>query len=147
MIDSGKQRILLVEESATLRYILVKGLNKQGYELAAIDAFDAAFEEIRHNSTQYDAMVIGWPNYKNHENADRLIRLLEGEDHFELPVLVIAHDANVEVLNWMSRRHYAALVPWENYQEYLATLQKLLGPQTTQIDKYPSRVTDNPVLG
>ncbi len=145
MTDSGKQRILLVEESATLRYILVKGLNKQGYELVAVETFETAFEEIRYNSSQYDAFVIGWPNYNNHENADRLIRLLEGEDHYELPVLIISHDANVDVLNWMSRRHFAALVPWENYQEYIATLQKLLGPQTAQIDKYPSRVTENPI--
>ena len=45
--ESVQQRILLVEESATLRYILVKALQKQGYELMALETFEAAVEILK----------------------------------------------------------------------------------------------------
>lgn len=35
--ENNNQRILLVEESATLRYILVKALQKQGYDLMSLE--------------------------------------------------------------------------------------------------------------
>ncbi len=145
MTDSGKQRILLVEESATLRYILEKGLIKQGYELTTFMTFEAAFSELKNFKGEHDAIVIGWPNYKQHADADRLITLLEVDSLYELPVLIIAHDANVDVLNWMSRRHYAALVPWENYQEYVASLQKLLSPRAASIKAYTPPSSENPI--
>lgn len=145
MTESGTQRILLVEESATLRYILVKGLTKQGYELLALDSFESAFDTLKGDDEEFRAIVIGWPNYKEHQSATRLITLLEGQRHFEVPVLILSNDANVDVLNWMSRRHNAALVPWENYQEYIGTLQKLLGPKTTSPAKYESRNYENPI--
>jgi len=144
-LESIGQRILLVEESATLRYILVKALQKQGYELMALETFDAGYETINNSDTQFDAVVIGWPNYSIHEEADRLIELMEGEAFSELPVLMVAHDAEIDVLNWMSRRRYTALVPWENYQESVATLQKLLGPEIAVEHKHPVSSQENPI--
>lgn len=119
VVESVKQRILLVEESATLRYILVKALQKQGYELMALETFDAAFETLNNHETVFQAVVIGWPNYDQHKGVDQLIGLMECETHHEIPVLILSHDADIDVLNWMSRRRYTALVPWENYQELL----------------------------
>jgi len=144
-VESVNQLILLVEESATLRYILVKALQKQGYELIALESFDAAGEALNDPENTFKAIIVGWPNYDQHKEVDQLMELLKGESHFEIPVLVISHDANVEVLNWMSHRRYTALVPWENYQESVATLQKLLGPETAQEHKHPISSHENPI--
>jgi len=144
-VESVNQRILLVEESATLRYILVKALQKQGYDLIALETFDAAGEALNDPGYVIDAVIIGWPNYDQHKEVDLLMELLKDESHFEIPVLVISHDASVEVLNWMSHRRYTALVPWENYQESVATLQKLLGPESTTEHSHPIEAHDNPI--
>lgn len=145
LVENVKQRILLVEESATLRYILVKGLQKQGYELMALETFDAAFDTLSKSEDEFQAVVIGWPNYDEHKDADRLIGLMECDDFFEIPALMLAHDANLDVLNWMSRRPRTALVPWENYQEAVVTLQKLLGPGSATEHKHTVSSQENPI--
>lgn len=145
-LDSLQQRILLVEESATLRYILVKALQKQGYELMALETFDAALEILKSsNEDSYQAVVIGWPNYDQHKDTDRLVYLLEDESYSHVPVLILSHDAEIDVLNWMSRRKSTALVPWENYQETIGSLQKLLGEDQPLDHNHPDNFHENPI--
>jgi len=144
-VDSGKQRILLIEESATLRYILVKALQKEGYELMALETFNAAGEALSSQAGSYHGVVIGWPNYDEHKEADNLIALLDTESHLNVPVLVLSHDAKLELINWMSRRRNTALVPWENYQETIATLVKLLGPDVEAENQHQVAARENPV--
>ena len=145
-LDSLQQRILLVEESATLRYILVKALQKQGYELMALETFDAALEILKSsNEDSYQAVVIGWPNYELHKDTDRLVYLLEDESYSHVPVLILSHDAEIDVLNWMSRRKSTALVPWESYQETIGSLQKLLGEDQPQDNNHPDNFRENPI--
>jgi len=145
VVESVKQRILLVEESATLRYILVKALQKQGYELMALETFDAATETLKNQSSSYQAVIIGWPNYDQHKEVDQLVGVLDDKAFYEMPVLVISHDANMEVINWMSRRRFTALVPWENHQESVSAIQKLLGPEITQEHSHPVSSDENPI--
>ncbi|HEX5637787.1 MAG TPA: hypothetical protein VFY78_11905, partial [Gammaproteobacteria bacterium] len=123
----SKQRILLVEESATLRYILAKSMQKQGYELMSLDTFSAAQDTLKKSVGSYHAVIIGWPNFEKHPQVKELTDLLEHADFSETPVMLLSNDASLEVLNWMGKRRYTALVPWENYQESVATLHKLLG--------------------
>lgn len=144
-VESQVQPILLVEESATLRYILVKILQKQGFNLLALDSFDAAYEKLEALENNFQAVIIGWPNYDQHKDVDRLVDLMEHERFLEMPVLVLSNDAEIDVLNWMSRRRYTALIPWENYQESVATLQKLLGPEVTQEHHHPVSSLKNPI--
>ena len=130
--ENNKPRILLIEESATLRYILVKSLQKQGYELMVVDQFSAAAECLQSAQNTYHGVIIGWPNYVEHEAANGLLSLLEQDPLKEIPVLLLSHDADLDLLNWMSSRRFSALVPWENYQESLASLQKLLGSDASE---------------
>ena len=131
--ENIKQRILLVEESATLRYILVKALQKQGYELMSLETFEAALKCLKESAEHFHGVLIGWPNYEDHSSANNLLSSLEEPEHSDIPVLLLSHDANLQVLNWMSVRPFSALVPWENYQESVATLQKLLGSDSGPI--------------
>ena len=128
--DKNKQRLLLVEESATLRYILVKSLQKQGFELMSLESFEAAAECLKESASHFHGVIIGWPHYQNPHAIDFSLLLAEN-DFSEIPVLILSHDADLTVLNWISKRRYSALVPWENYQDSIATLQKLLGPDTS----------------
>jgi diguanylate cyclase (GGDEF)-like protein/PAS domain S-box-containing protein len=141
----SKQRILLVEESATLRYILAKSMQKQGYELMTLDTFAAAQDTLKKAAGSYHAVIVGWPNFEKHPQVKKLTTLLEDAAYSEIPVLLLSNDASLEVLNWMSKRRFTALVPWENYQESVATLQKLLGSDRRQEKIKPVYCSANPI--
>jgi diguanylate cyclase (GGDEF)-like protein/PAS domain S-box-containing protein len=140
-----KQRILLVEESATLRYILGKLLQKQGVELLSVDSFISAIDTLHNATLNLDGIIVGWPNYENFEESTQLLVLLDREPYSETPVILLSNDAEVELLNWMSTRRNTALVPWENYQEVTTSLQALLEPgQEIVEDKRQIQPGDKP---
>ena len=126
---AAQQRILIVEESATLRYMLGKTIKKQGYELDCVDSFESAIELLQKNSQSLHAILIGWPNYEHFEESKKLLLFLDREPYSEIPVILLSNDAELELLNWMSTRQSTALVPWENYQELVASLQSMLNPE------------------
>ena len=126
--NNTKQRILLVEESATLRYILGKLLQKQGLELLSVDSFISAIDTLQNATLNLDGIIVGWPNYEHFEESTRLLVLLDREPYSEIPVVLLSNDAEVELLNWMSTRRSTALVLWENYQEVTTSLHTLFAP-------------------
>ncbi|NOQ87596.1 MAG: EAL domain-containing protein [Gammaproteobacteria bacterium] len=130
--NAAKQRILIVEESATLRYILGKTLQKQRYELISVDSFESATETLQTNTLQLHAILVGWPNYEHFEESKQLLVLLDREPYSEVPVVLLSNDAELDLLNWMSTRKNTALVPWENYQEVVASLQSMLNPESQE---------------
>ena len=129
---SGR-RILIVEESATLRYILGKSAQKQGYELLAVDSFQSAIDTLEHASQNLYGAIIGWPNYKHQTESAQLLVLLDREPYSDLPVILISNDAEMEILNWTSTRKLSAMVPWENYQEAVISLQAMLDPRLAMV--------------
>jgi len=128
----AKQRVLLVEESATLRYMLGKTLNKQGYEIITVDSFESAIKTLQTNTLELHAILVGWPNYEHFEVSKHLLVLLDREPYSEVAVILLSNDAELELLNWMSTRRTTALVPWENYQEVVSSLQTMLDPLPQQ---------------
>ena len=124
-----KQRILVVEESATLRYMLGKTIEKQGYDLVSVDNFESAIELLREASRHLHAIVVGWPNYEHFKESKQLLKILDREPYSEIPVILISNNTENELLNWMSTRRTTALVPSENYQEVASLLQPMLAPQ------------------
>jgi len=127
-----KQRVLIVEESATLRYMLGKTLQKQGYELLCANSFESAIESLQSSKQQLHAILIGWPNYEHFDESKQLLVLLDREPYSEVPVILLSNDAELELLNWMSTRKNAALVPWENYQEVVSSLETMLNPESRE---------------
>lgn len=130
--NQPRPRILVVEESATLRYMIGKSVQKQGYELLALDSFDSGITCLQQGEHSLQGAIIGWPNYESYQKSSELLILLEKEPYSELPVILLCNDAEMNLLNWISTRHQAALVPWESYQEAVASLQQLLQPHTDQ---------------
>ncbi|MBT8129039.1 MAG: EAL domain-containing protein [Gammaproteobacteria bacterium] len=131
-----KQRILLVEESATLRYILGKILQKQNFELLSVDSFVSAINTLQNATLNLDGIIVGWPNYEHFEESTQLLVLLDREPYSDIPVILLSNDAEVELLNWMSTRKHTALVPWENYQEVTTSLHTLLTPGSDQVEEW-----------
>jgi len=133
MSDSiTKQRVLIVEESATLRYMLGKTLQKQGYELISANSFESGIKSLQSSKQQLHAILIGWPNYEHFDESKQLLVLLDREPYSEVPVILLSNDAELELLNWMSTRKTTALVPWENYQEVVSSLETMLNPESRE---------------
>ena len=130
--NATKQRILIVEESATLRYMLGKTIEKQGYELVVVDSFETASELLNTNEQQFHAILVGWPNYEHFDESKHLLLLLDREPYSEVPVLLLSNDAEAKLLNWMSTRKLTALVPWENYPEMVSSLETMLNPENKE---------------
>jgi CheY-like chemotaxis protein len=128
----AKKRILIIEESATLRYMLGKTVQKQGYELISADSFASAINSLQSARQQLHAIVVGWPNYEYFGESKQLLLILDREPYSEVPVILLSNDAELELLNWMSTRKKTALVPWENYQEVASTLESMLSPGSQQ---------------
>ncbi len=127
-----KQRVLIVEESATLRYILGKTVQKQGYELISLDNFESAIDLLKTAPQHLHAIVFGWPTYEPFEGSRHLLDILNREPYSEVPVILLSNDAELDLLNWMSTRQTTALIPWENYQEVSSSLQTMLDPQSLE---------------
>ena len=105
MPDSAtKQRIFMVEESATLRYMLGKTLDKQGYEVISVTSFESAIESLQTTELRLHAILVGWPNYEHFEESKQLLLMLDRAPYSEVPVILLSNDAEVELLNWMSSR-------------------------------------------
>ncbi|MCK5263115.1 MAG: EAL domain-containing protein, partial [Gammaproteobacteria bacterium] len=133
MTDSAVvQRILIVEESATLRYILSKLIEKQGFELLVADSFQAATELLQQASQNLHGVIVGMPNYKHQSESAQLLVVFDREPYSELPVILLSNDVDLNLLNWTSARPNSAMVPWENYQEAVVSLQSML-----ETDEYP----------
>ncbi|MBE9567416.1 MAG: EAL domain-containing protein [Proteobacteria bacterium] len=138
--NASKQRILIVEESATLRYMLGKTIQKQGYELTSVDSFESAIETLQASAMQLNAIIVGWPNYEHFAESKQLLVMLDREPYSSVPVILLSNDAELDLLNWMSTRKSTALVPWENYQELVDSLQSMLNPELQEPVIEQSRV-------
>lgn len=122
------QRILIVEESATLRYILGTLAQKRGYELLVVDSIRSAIDTLETASQNLHGAIIGWPHIENLTEARQLLVLLDREPYSDLPVIILSNDAELEILNWTSGRKSSAMIPWESYQEAIVSLQVMLDP-------------------
>ncbi|MCK5262268.1 MAG: response regulator, partial [Gammaproteobacteria bacterium] len=100
--SAAEQKILIVEESATLRYILSKLLEKQGFELVLADTFQAGIELLQQASHNLHGVIVGLPNYKHEAESTQLLVMFDREPYSEIPVIVLSNDANLNLLNWTS---------------------------------------------
>ena len=144
--SASAQRILIVEESATLRYILGKSVQKQGYELLVVDSFQSAIDTLEHATQNLHGAIIGRPNYKTQAESSQLLVLLDREPYSDLPTILLSNDAELDILNWISTRKLSAMVPWENYQEAIISLQEMMSPPVLNVeDTAAAKKNSNPM--
>lgn len=119
--------ILLVEESATLRYALEKQLRTHGYPVETVETYALGLERmaaVDGSAPRIGVVVVGWPAH-THPAADELFTLLEEPRLAHLPVLVLVQDADAATRTWVIRRSHTAMLDWRHHSELPATLRKL----------------------
>ncbi|MEJ2529936.1 MAG: hypothetical protein P8Z39_07670, partial [Gammaproteobacteria bacterium] len=86
-------RVLLIEQSATIRHILENVLVKYGYSVETATDFTKGLELIDAEtilSNNYDAFLLGWPT--THSAVSEMLLQVLFEDRFAAkPILILAH--------------------------------------------------------
>jgi len=131
--NATKKRILLVEKSATLRYMLGKNIQNYGYEIISEKNFEAALEKLQSGELDLHGVLIGWPNYEHFKHSKQLLVLLDEPQYKTIPVILLSNNTDIELLNWMSRRKSSAFIPWESYREVAFTLHAMLQPKKAPV--------------
>lgn len=122
-------RILLVEPSATLRYVFQTYFAKTGYQSDNFADYSSAQQALEgtynHPDDAYKCVVLGWPESAQ-EHSEQFISLLETESYRKTPVIVLAQDMRADVRAWVAGRSNTVLVRWKDYRSVLSLLKRLV---------------------
>jgi diguanylate cyclase (GGDEF)-like protein/PAS domain S-box-containing protein len=126
-------KILFIEKSATLRHAMHKLLRQHGYDLEIATDFESGFEQLAEAAPHayYDGVILGWPN-QTHASTDELLAALSEPAYANLPLLILAHEADSAKLGWVSGRMHTAFLMWDTYEDAIKTLPKLLSQQLSE---------------
>ncbi|WP_455212156.1 EAL domain-containing protein [Kaarinaea lacus] len=119
------KRLLLIEQSATLRHAVKKLLDRNEYEVIELSHYGQALANIRDNKYAYAGVVLGWPA-KTNDAADELFATLTEHEFNNMGVVVLTHATDSNKHAWISKRSNTALVLWENHNEIVDTLSSLI---------------------
>ena len=121
-------KLLLVEASATRRRALSTMVQAKGFEVSVLASYADGLSALSaQDRSQYQALVISWPEYSDHR-ADDIFTLLRARDWQALPVLVLADSTDAGAVNWLMKRPATALLLWSDYSEVPEALNKLINP-------------------
>lgn len=124
-------RIMLVEPSATMRYVLKNYTDSNGYDTEGFTAFGKARNALKRQfevfDSEYRCVMIGWPSVRDKE-SEGFLQLLESPDFHDLPVIVLSQDLRADARAWVAGRNHTVLVRWKEYR----TVKKLLEQQLEQ---------------
>lgn len=121
-------RLLLIEASATRRRAVSSMLMAKGFDVAVIASYQDGLTRLTApDRTQYQAVVLSWPEYSDHR-ADEVFTLLRARDWQDLPVLVLADSTDAGAVNWLMKRTATALLLWSDYSDTPEALHKLIRP-------------------
>jgi DNA-binding response OmpR family regulator len=122
-------RLLLVESSATMRYVLDKHVQSLGFVVDATDTYDGAVMLLRNQyqqfGSEYSAVLFGWPSTPQ-QDAAAFASVLEQSEFTDLPVVVMSTDLRAETRAWVAGRENTAVLSWKEYQGLEPMLRKLL---------------------
>lgn len=122
-------RLLLVEPSATMRYVLEKHTESLGFYVDAIDNYASAAESLEQQyqqfGTEYSGLLFGWPSTPQ-EAAATLALQLEQAEYKDLPVVVMSTDMRAETRAWVAGRDNTAVLSWKEYQGLEVLLQRMI---------------------
>ena len=121
------KQILLIETSLTQKHALNKSIKSDGYSVHALSDFTEAETHLSEMEGvgPYDAIVMSWARQTLKE-TDEFLAILEELPYRQLPVLILAHEADSAKLAWVSSRQHTAFLLWDNYSELSVSLNHLL---------------------
>ncbi len=115
-------RVLLIEQSATMRRMLHQLLLQNGIQVAEASTFDEGFDQLIQHSDQYFAVIIGWSPYSN-SAADDLLSLLSSQTFSGRLVLVLSEEKEANTFNWVAQRKNTNHFLWQDYRKIGSSLQ------------------------
>ena len=127
-MSTEPRHIILVEPSATQRYVLLKMLQTLGYRTTVAESFEEGIRLINAGETAArpaPAVVLGWPA-QTQPVADELLTLLESRQHRSTPVLLLAYEPDAALKTWVAKRGLTAALDWNSRDTLGETLQTLL---------------------
>jgi len=142
------KRLLLVEPSATMRYVLEKHAESLGFTVDATESYAAAGESLEQQykqfGTEYSGLLFGWPSTPQ-EPAATLALQLEEAEFKDLPVVVMSTDMRAETRAWVAGRDNTAVLPWKEYQGLEPLLQRLIDIAPDEGDAFSSKFDNSDV--
>jgi diguanylate cyclase (GGDEF)-like protein/PAS domain S-box-containing protein len=135
MLENVKS-LLVVEPSATRHHVLRRALHPFGYVLDWVREADAALERVQAGRTPYAALLLGLPEPGAAETPE-LLDWLRRREFRDLPLLLLAHTACAETLDWVAKREQSALLLWDDHADCANCLERLLRvPAPTNADAH-----------
>ncbi len=125
-------RLLLVEPSTTMRFVLDNYVQSLGHTVVSVGDYHEAVEALRDQyqsfDNDFDAIILGWPSVAVRE-ADTLTALLEQHDFHAMPVVVMSTDQRAETRAWVADRPNSAMLAWKSYESVDELLRSLIQPR------------------
>ena len=122
-------RIMLVEPSATMRYVLKNFTDANGYETDGFTTFGKALNALKRQfevfDSEYRCVLIGWPSVRD-SDSEAFLSLLESPDFHDLPVIVLSQDMRADARAWVAGRNHTVLVRWKEYRSVKDLLSRQL---------------------
>jgi len=115
--------VLLIEKSSTFRHLLKNELINHGFRVVAVPSYTDA--QSLPDYPQFKAIILGYSPV----NAEQILPLLNDFDeveHSQLPVLVISHETDRVIFEWVARNRQTALLTWDDYSKSGDCLDRLL---------------------
>lgn len=141
-------RLLLVEPSATMRYVLENHAQSLGFGVVAIgnyaQAEAALYQQFRVYGSDFAGVLLGWPTVPDTE-ADSLLEMLDSPDFQDLPVVVMSTDMRAATRAWVAGREHTAVLPWKNYKGVEDLLQRLLNEPGSEGDVFTAKFDNRDV--
>ncbi|MFV1984751.1 MAG: EAL domain-containing protein [Thiohalomonadales bacterium] len=126
-------KILIIEESSTLRHVLLKMLADNDYQIDAEKDFDHGLQCLEDSKgVDYSAVIIGWPNVTL-ASADDLLSVLCESRYQHIALLALSHEAEAAKIAWTSSRERTGFLLWNNYAEIVESLNNLLSTNTLTV--------------
>ena len=118
------KKILLIAESATLRYLV-----KRGFQASAIEIIEAATpaegSQLLKTDAEISGVIISWLALRT-DDFVQLIGVLDAQQCRSLPVVVITAQLDEHAVKWVRSREKGALTLLAQHDEVASTMESLL---------------------
>lgn len=129
IMQPEKSKLLLIEPSSTMRFVLENFVAEQGYEAESHDNFRQGAASLREQfgsfDDEYACVLFGWPSARD-ADAAKFVAMLESVDFHDLPVVVLSQEMRADSRAWVAGRDRTVLLRWKDYRSVKSRLSSLL---------------------
>lgn len=141
-------RLLLVEQSATMREVIEKHAESLGFAVSVCSGYEQAAalldKQFQTFGADFAGVIFGWPTTPQ-DDAAVFAQRLEISEYKDLPVVVMSTDMRAETRAWVAGRENTEVLVWKDYQRLHELLSQLIdtGPSIDESGDVMPLSTDN----